>query len=179
MYKRQDIAKHVLIGPPLRQTVAKILGDSRHPLIDEFSSAFIRMHDDDVLHHTIAYPSVFKTLAGLHQQEDKMAIATNKRLIPTIKILQHLQWDKFFHFVECSDSEVIIRDKNQMIKAIIEKDSDFRDANFVGDTVGDGLSAKNSKLRFIKANYGYGRTEDWGLIKIYKSIDALNELLVM
>mgnify|MGYP005680699781 CR=1 FL=1 len=108
-----------------------------------------------------------------------MAIATNKGLAPTIKIIQHLRWVKFFHFVECSDNGVIMRDKNQMIKAIIEKDSDFRDANFVGDTVGDGLSAKNSKLRFIKANYGYGRTEDWGLIKIYKSIDALNELLVM
>ena len=176
---RIDIAKHILIGPPLRQTVAEILGNPGHPLIDAFISAFIRMHDDDVLHHTIAYPSVFETLAGLHQQGDKMAIATNKRLAPTTKILQHLQWDKFFHFVECSDSEVTIRDKNQMIKSIIEKDSDFRDANFVGDTLGDGLSAKNSKLRFIKASYGYGRNEDWGLIKIFKSIDGLNELLVM
>ena len=46
---RLDVAKQVLIGPPLRQTVAEILGDPEHPLIDEFVSTFIKMHDDGVL----------------------------------------------------------------------------------------------------------------------------------
>jgi len=176
---RLDVAKNVLIGPPLRQTVAEILGDPEHPLIDEFVSAFIEMHDDDVLNHTTPYPSAHETLTNLYNQGQKMAIATNKRLAPTIKILQHFNWDKFFILVECSDSEVIMRDKNQIIKTIIEKDDDFRGANFVGDTVGDGLSANSSNLPFIKANYGYGRTEDWSIIKIHKSIDSLHELLVI
>ena len=176
---RLDVAKNVLIGPPLRQTLAEILGDPEHSLINEFVSNFIRMHDDDVLNHTTAYPSAHETLASLHQRGDKIAIATNKRLAPTIKILQHFNWDKFFIFVECSDSEVIMRDKHQMIKTIVEKDNDFKGAYFVGDTVGDGLSANSSNLPFIKANYGYGRTEDWGIIKIFKSIDALPELLVI
>jgi phosphoglycolate phosphatase len=108
-----------------------------------------------------------------------MAIATNKRLAPTIKILEHLHWEQFFTSVECSDSEAVIRDKLQMIKTIVEKDVSFKNAYFVGDTVGDGLSANSSKLTFIKASYGYGRTEDWGIIKIFKSIDALHELLVI
>ena len=174
---RLDVAKNVLIGPPLRQTVAEILGDPEHLLIDEFVSNFIRMHDDDVLNHTTAYPSAHETLTHLYNQGQKMAIATNKRLAPTIKILQHFNWDQFFIFVECSDSEVIMRDKHQMIKAIVEKDNDFKGAYFVGDTLGDGLSANSSNLPFIKANYGYGRTEDWGIIKIFKPIDALHELL--
>ena len=177
--QRLDVAKQVLIGPPLRQTVAEILGDPEHPLIDEFVSAFIRMHDDDVLNHTTAYPSAHETLTHLYNQGQKMAIATNKRLAPTIKILEHLHWEQFFTPVECSDSEAVIRDKHQMIKTIVEKDVSFKDAYFVGDTVGDGLSANSSKLPFIKASYGYGRTEDWGIIKIFKSIDALHELLVI
>ena len=176
---RLGAAKNVIIGPPLRQTVAEILGSAEHPLIDAFVSAFIQMHDDDILNHTTAYPSAHETLASLHQRGDKIAIATNKRLAPTIKILQHFNWDKFFIFVECSDSEPVMRDKHRMIKAIVERDGDFRNANFVGDTVGDGLSANSSNLPFIKANYGYGRTEDWGIIKIFKSIDALPELLVI
>ena len=64
---RLDVAKNVLIGPPLRQTVAEILGDPEHPLIDEFVSAFIQMHDDDVLNHTTPYPSAHETLTILHQ----------------------------------------------------------------------------------------------------------------
>ena len=176
---RLDVAKQVLIGPPLRQTVAEILGDLEHPLIDEFVSAFIEMHDDDVLNHTTPYPSAHETLTHLYNQGQKMAIATNKRLAPTIKILEHLHWEQFFTSVECSDSEAVIRDKLQMIKTIVEKDVSFKNAYFVGDTVGDGLSANSSKLTFIKASYGYGRTEDWGIIKIFKSIDALHELLVI
>ena len=174
---RLDVAKNVLIGPPLRQTVAEILGDPEHPLIDEFVSAFIEMHDDDVLNHTTAYPSAHETLASLHHRGDKIAIATNKRLAPTIKILQHFNWEQFFVFVECSDSEVIMRDKHQMIKTIVEKDNDFKGAYFVGDTVGDGLSANSSRMPFIKATYGYGQDQDWSGVTVFQTINSLDELL--
>jgi phosphoglycolate phosphatase len=176
---RLEVAKQVLIGPPLRQTVAEILGDPEHPLVDEFVSAFIEMHDDEVLNHTTPYPSAHETLTHLYNQGQKMAIATNKRLVPTIKILQHFSWEQFFTSVECSDSQAVMRDKHQMIEGIIQKDASFKDAYFVGDTVRDGLSANSSKLPFIKANYGYGRKEDWNIIKIHKSIDSLHELLVI
>ena len=176
---RLDVAKNVLIGPPLRQTVAEILGDPEHPLIDEFVSAFIRMHDDDVLHHTTAYPSVHETLASLHQQGEKMAIATNKRLAPTVKILQHFSWEKFFLFVECSDGEALMRDKGQMIQTIQEKNSIFKDANFVGDTVGDAVGANSSSTPFVKASYGYGKNQDWSGVAIHKDIKSFDELLLL
>ena len=174
---RLDVAKQVLIGPPLRQTVAQILGAPDHPLIDEFVSAFIQMHDDDVVHHTMPYPTADETLASLHQRGQKMAIATNKRLAPTTKILQHFHWDQFFLFVECSDSEAVMRDKHQMIKAIAEKDSDFEGSYFIGDTVGDGLSANSSHTPFIKASYGYGQAQDWSSVTISQTINGIDELL--
>ena len=174
---RLDVAKQVLIGPPLRQTVAEILGDPEHPLIDEFVSAFIQMHDDDVLNHTKPYPSAHETLTHLYNQGQKMAIATNKRLAPTIKILEHLHWEQFFTSVECSDSEAVMRDKHQMIKTIVEKDVSFKDAYFVGDTVGDGLSANSSRMPFIKATYGYGQAQDWSGVTVFQTINSLDELV--
>ncbi len=174
---RLDVAKKVLIGPPLRYTVAEILGDPDHPLIDEFVSTFIQMHDDDVLHHTMPYATADKTLSSLHQRGHKMAIATNKRLAPTIKILQHLHWDQFFLFVECSDSEAVMRDKHQMIKTITEKNSDFEGSYFIGDTVGDGLSANSNNMPFIKASYGYGQAQDWSSVTISQTINGIDELL--
>ena len=174
---RLDVAKQVLIGPPLRYTVAEILGDTDHPLIDEFVSTFIQMHDEEVLHHTTPYPAADETLASLHQRGHKMAIATNKRLAPTKKILQHFNWDQFFLFVECSDSEAVMRDKNQMIKTIAKKDSDFEGSYFIGDTVGDGLSANNNHKPFIKASYGYGQAQDWSSVTISQTINGIDELL--
>ena len=174
---RLEVAKQVLIGPPLRQTVAEILGDPEHPLIDEFVSAFIEMHDDDVLNHTTPYPSAHETLTHLYNQGQKMAIATNKRLAPTIKILQHFSWEQFFISVECSDSQAVMRDKHQMIEGIIQKDVSFKDAYFVGDTVGDGLSANISHVPFIKATYGYGQAQDWSGVTVFQTINTLYELL--
>ena len=106
-----------------------------------------------------------------------MAIATNKRLAPTIKILEHLHWEQFFTTVECSDSEAVMRDKHQMIEGIIQKDNDFKGAYFVGDTVGDGLSASNSDMPFIKASYGYGQAQDWSGVTVFQIINSLNDLL--
>ena len=174
---RLDVVKNVLIGPPLRQTVAEILGDPEHPLIDEFVSAFIEMHDDDVLNHTTPYPSAHETLTHLYNQGQKMAIATNKRLAPTIKILRHLHWEQFFTSVECSDSEAVMRDKQQMIEGIIQKDVSFKDAYFIGDTVGDGLSANISHVPFIKASYGYGQAQDWSGVTVFLTINSLDELV--
>lgn len=174
---RLDIAKNVLIGPPLRHTVAEVLGDAEHPLIDKFVTSFILMHDNDVVHHTSPYPSSCEVLNCLHQRGDKIAIATNKRQAPTIKILQHLHWDKLFLFVECSDGQKNLRNKHQMITDIIKKDSNFRDAYFVGDTVDDGLSANSNDTRFIKASYGYGQTQDWSGVIITNTLNNLNELL--
>ena len=106
-----------------------------------------------------------------------MAIATNKRLAPTIKILEHLYWEQFFTSVECSDSEAVMRDKQQMIKAIVQKDGDFKGAYFVGDTVGDGLSANISHTPFIKASYGYGQAQDWSGVTVFQTINSLDELV--
>ena len=170
---RLDVAKNVLIGPPLRQTVAEILGSPEHPLIDEFVSGFIQMHDDYVLKHTTPYPTAHETLTNLHQRGDKMAIATNKRLAPTIKILQHFNWEKFFIFMKCSDSEEVIRDKQQMIEGIIQKDGDFKNAYFVGDTINDGISSNNCGLLFVKASYGYGKEQNWSNVNIYKTIKSI------
>ena len=173
---RLEFAKKILIGPPLKETSIKILGNKHGKFLDEFINDFIKSHDKDVLIQTKAYENVYVTLNKLFQMGHKIAIATNKRKIPTIKIINYLGWDKFFLTVECSDSEIKIRGKENMIKSIIKKDNDFNDAIFVGDTPGDGFVANLYKLKFIKANYGYGYNEEWSKVKIFKTINAIEEL---
>ena len=175
--QRIKIAQNVLIGPPLKQTVAEILGSPDHPLIEKFVSSFIQMHDEEVLKHTTSYPHAHNTLKKLYQQGVKMAIATNKRVAPTQKIINYFHWGKFFVKVECSDSTQTARSKNEMIRTIISADSDFKKSYFIGDTIGDALSANNYDLSFIKANYGYGRNQDWSKVKISLSIDNFSELI--
>ena len=64
-----------------------------------------------------------------------------------------------------------------MIQDILNKDKNFNKAFFIGDTVNDGLSANLSELLFIKAQYGYGKDQDWSKVNVKKVILNFAETL--
>ena len=175
--ERGNFAKNILIGPPLRDTASEILGPKHQDQLNKFVNLFIEMHDEEVIKHTKPYPDVIKVLHALKKNNILMAIATNKRQIPSIKLIDHFGWKDYFKFIECSDSQKQIRNKDQMIQDIINQDKSFCEAYFIGDTVNDGLSANLSQLPFIKACYGYGGNQDWSNVSIIKKIDNLHEIL--
>ena len=124
------------------------------------------MHDEQCIQHTQPYPDVIETLKNFIQKYS-MAVATNKRLAPTIKLIDHFGWNDYFSSIECSDSQTQMRNKDEMIQEIL-KNNNFNKAFFVGDTVNDGLSANLNQLPFILARYGYGRDQDWSKVNVKK-----------
>ena len=175
--ERGNFAKNILIGPPLRDTASEILGPKHQDQLNKFVNLFIEMHDEKAIKHTKPYPDVINVLHALNKDNVIMAIATNKRQIPSIKLIDHFGWKDYFKFIECSDSQKQIRNKDQMIQDIINQDKSFCEAYFIGDTVNDGLSANLSQQPFIKACYGYGGNQDWSNVSIIKKIDNLHEIL--
>lgn len=174
--ERISYAENILIGPPLRDTASEILGPEHQDLLDEFVQLFITMHDNQVIQNTSPYPDVVTILQKLQAKNIPMALATNKRLSPTQKLIDHFGWNDYFSLIECSDSQKLIRDKNKIVKEIIEKENIFKKSFFVGDTVNDGLSANLNKLKFIKVKYGYGRDQEWSSVKVYNQINNFSEL---
>ena len=174
--ERESYAKNLLIGPPLRDTASEILGPEHQDLLDEFVQSFITMHDEQVIGHTRPYPDVIKVLEKLHSKNIPMAVATNKRLAPTQKLIDHFGWNEYFSSIECSDSQPEMRNKDAMIQDIINQNQIFQGSYFVGDTVNDGLSANINQLPFIKACYGYGKNQDWSKVHIAKSINSIIEI---
>ena len=174
--ERVDYAKNILIGPPLRDTASEILGPNHQSQLDEFVKLFIKMHDEHAIKNTQPYPGVIETLKKLSSKGVSMAVATNKRYVPTIKLINHFNWQKYFASIECSDSQSQIRNKDEMIQKIL-KNNNFIEAFFVGDTVNDGLSANLNQLPFILARYGYGRDQDWSKVNVKKDIQNFSEIL--
>lgn len=174
--ERINYSKNILIGPPLRDTASEILGPNHQDQLDEFVKLFIEMHDEHATKNTQPYPGVVETLKKLSSKEIPMAIATNKRNAPTIKLINHFDWQEYFISIECSDSYNQIRNKDEMIQEIL-KNNNFTEAFFVGDTVNDGLSANLNQLHFILARYGYGRDQDWTKVNVNKDIQKFSEIL--
>ena len=174
---RVEYAKNILIGPPLRDTASEILGPEHQDSLDEFVQLFIEMHDEQVIQHTQPYPDVIQVLNQLHTQNIPMAVATNKRLSPTQKLMDYFGWNDYFQFIECSDSQNEMRNKDAMIQDILNQNPSFQGSYFIGDTVNDGLSANLNHLPFIKACYGYGRDQDWSKVSSYQEIHHFIEIL--
>ena len=105
-----------------------------------------------------------------------MVVATNKREVPTIKLINYYNWQNYFISIECSDSHKSMRNKDEMVQDIIKKNNIFKKSYFVGDTVNDGLSANRNQLQFIRANYGYGLYQNWSGVRISKLIGAFIDL---
>jgi phosphoglycolate phosphatase len=174
--ERIDYAKNILIGPPLLETASEILGPNQQAKLDEFVKLFIEMHDEHAIENTQPYPGVIETLKKLSLKGILMAVATNKRYEPTIKLINHFDWQKYFTSIECSDSQNQIKNKDEMIQEIL-KNNNFNKAFFIGDTVNDGLSANLNQLPFILAQYGYGQDQDWSKVNIKKEIQNFSEIL--
>ena len=173
--ERINYAKNILIGPPLRDTASEILGPNQQDQLDKFIKLFIEMHDEHAIKNTQPYPGVIETLKKLSSKGISMAVATNKRYAPTIKLINHFDWQKYFTSIECSDGYNQIRNKDKMIQEIL-KNNNFNNAFFVGDTVNDGLSANLNQLPFILARYGYGRDQDWSKVNVKKDIQNFSEI---
>lgn len=148
-----------LIGPPLHATLARITGHGDAQLIDTLAADFRTCYDATGYRGTVAYPGIGEALTRLHGGGVAMHIVTNKRLVPTLKILDFLDWTPFFVSVATLDSRrPPATGKSALLGCILgEMEIDRRQALFVGDTLEDRRAAIDNGIAFRAALWGYGK----------------------
>ena len=173
-------AEQIIIGPTLKETTKLILGPENINQYEKFIEMFKKQYDEKFLFDTKPYVGVLKTLKELIQRGDKLAIATNKRKEPTLKLIDYYGWNNYFQWIGCTDEKnQNINSKNKLVMSFIDNNPLFSEAYFVGDTENDALTAKENKLKFIKVNFGYGKNQNWDNIDIYDSINNFNEIVTI
>lgn len=147
-----------LIGPPLRQTLATLSGSNDVALLDALSASFKDSYDSEACLETAAYAGCQATLEQLHEQGFSLSIATNKRLLPTQRIIAAFGWQGLFSEVYASDSYPDrYTDKAGMIAALLEDGGiAAQSAIYIGDTVADGRAAAANSIEFWPVAWGYG-----------------------
>lgn len=151
-----------LIGPPLSDTLLKITNvrdsSSLEVLIDEFKLHY----DSEGYKDCQVYPGVDDLLKNLHTQGCTLYIATNKRLMPTKKIVDYLSWGSIFSDVYSIDLNAgrPFKNKGEMISALLDdKCIDINSAIYVGDRVEDYEAAKANRLPCVLVAWGYGNPD--------------------
>lgn len=147
-----------LIGPPLAETLVRLGGFDDASAIAPLIDSFKRYYDVDGVRATPAYPGVPGLLDGLRNFGIDLHIATNKRLAPSLSILDRLGLRQYFTSVYALDMATPrIADKASLIeRQIVEQGIAGNGIAYVGDKDEDGIAAAANDLPFIAAAWGYG-----------------------
>jgi phosphoglycolate phosphatase len=158
---------NVLIGPPLKESLQKISGVDDAFKIEAMAQKFKEHYDTEGYRQTSAFPDIDRLLQRLFASGIRLYIATNKRLVPTEKILQHLAWVDLFAGIYATDSrEPAFSSKGEMIEFLLNTEQLGHDrAIYVGDRKDDAVAASVNGIEFVAVAWGYSdfeRLEDSG-----------------
>ena len=145
-----------LVGPPLGQLLRLLSGTDDEQTLKQLAAAFKQSYDSQGYKATTIFDGVPELLFQLKQQQAQMFIATNKRMVPTRKIIEYFGWDSFFDGVYALDTCEAAENKTQLIDYTLKKHLLDRDrAIYVGDTVPDRMAAHANEINFVMVSWGY------------------------
>lgn len=152
---------NLLIGPPLRQTLTNLTGISDLNELNTLVEYFKESYDSEGYKATRVYDGVQELLVALSDIQVPMAIATNKRIVPTLKIITLLGWETYFKLIGALDSKTPpYTSKATLINSLLDEMSvDAGASLYVGDKWEDGEAAKINRMPFLAVGWGYGEWE--------------------
>lgn len=152
-----------LIGPPLAETLSRITGLCEQAELNPLIEAFKSRYDELGVLATTHFEGIPLVLEQLRGQGVTLHLATNKRMVPTRAIIDHLGWKEYFTSIYTLDmgatphaSKAVMLGNQLKVQGIAPEN-----AAYIGDTRADGLAAAMNGLHFIAVDWGYGDFDEW------------------
>jgi len=146
-----------IIGPPLMETLEMLSGISDNILLKELSEEFKFQYDSIGYQETEVIPGINKMLSSLKLRGYKIYIATNKRIIPTNKIIELFKWNSIFQGIYSLDSfNPMLSSKSVLINTIIKINKlNKENVLYIGDREDDRLAANENNILFEMVPWGF------------------------
>lgn len=150
-----------IIGPPLKETLKNLLGENDVEEIDQLAEFFKESYDTEGYKQTQVFAGVEHLLAELSKTKP-IYIATNKRIKPTLLILEYLGWQPYFKGVYALDMpEAAAKNKAELIAYVLKIHTiKATEAIYIGDRMEDKMAAHANGLNFCYAKWGYDAEAD-------------------
>jgi phosphoglycolate phosphatase len=146
-----------LIGPPLLETLSRLTGIHDSVYLSQLAEEFKKHYDLGGYQSTLPFAGVNELLQEFCHIGFNLHIATNKRLLPTTLILNHLGWEQHFKSIYALDSNYpSFASKATMLSVLLDIEKIDRNCGvYVGDRAEDHESAIKNGLNFFGATWGY------------------------
>jgi phosphoglycolate phosphatase len=153
---KKKLDKH-LIGPPLKETFFSLVENPTVKLIDLMVEDFKFFYDKEDYKLSKLFPGVLDCLNVLKNKNKVLIILTNKRDVPTKKIMSLFSLDVFFKRSYSLDSfEPKMNSKSQLIKKVLLNENlDIEKTIYIGDRFEDGAASQKNNIEFIIVPWGY------------------------
>jgi phosphoglycolate phosphatase len=170
-----------IIGPPIRAMLRHLVADAEDTALDDLERQFRSTYDGVGWQKCSAYDGVADTLAHIAGHGTRCFVMTNKRIGPTLRILDRLQLRAFFEDVVSWDSgSRPYGSKLEMVQYLTDKHRlDPKTMLLVGDSKDEAQAAKVIGARFAAVTYGYGNVHTQSEWHSDHVLDRFSDLLAI
>lgn len=148
----EDIYPH--IGKPLSEIFSILLPPELHGRISRAKETYVTYYRAHALDTTDLFPGVRETLAFLAEQGIRLAVATTKSTMTTVRVLAHFGVAPYFAHMQGSDDMPFKPDPFIINKILTEQQWERGETMMVGDTAADVLAGRNAGIRTCGVTYG-------------------------
>lgn len=152
-----DVPLTSLIGPPLHEALANLLGTTERARIEEAVAAYRERYGEVGLFENHVYPGIPEALATLRDRGHELRVVTSKAVIYARRVLAHFDLDRFFEAVHGSEFDGRRANKGELIRYTLTVDGLAPDdVVMIGDRKHDLDGARSAGVRGIGVLWGFG-----------------------
>ena len=156
----EENALEYMIGPPLRDTFATLVGPEN---VEALIGYYRERYADIGLFENDVFDDVPETLAALHAAGYRLFVATSKNEADARRILAHFELAKYFVGIYGSQNDGGRAVKSDLLAYILAQENIKASAAnvvMIGDRKFDILGAKAVGIAAMGALWGYGSREE-------------------
>lgn len=156
-----DDAMLACLGPPLRESFARLLATDDPQVIDRAIAHFRERFDDIGWRENNVYPGIADTLAALAARGHRMMVCTSKPGVYARRIVAHFGLDGVFTAVYGSGLDGALDDKRDLLAHLIGREGvDPSHTQMIGDRHHDVRAARANATSAIGVLWGYGSRDE-------------------
>ena len=150
-----------MIGPPMEQTIGRLMGRWSDPREDEAVLIYRRRYAESGLYDATVYPGIAAALAGFAADGWTLFVASAKRTRFARPILEHFDLARYFRVIYGSEDGPRLDTKPELLAHILaEQQFPPARAVMIGDRHYDIEGARANAMRSIGVAWGYGTVEE-------------------
>jgi phosphoglycolate phosphatase len=149
------------IGPPLRRSLATLLGDESPAAVERAISLYRERFADVGLFENAVYEGIGDALRGLAARGATLYVATSKPRVYAERIIEHFALDAHFAAIHGCELDGTREDKRDLLAHLLPHHGLAPERTaMIGDRGADMVAARHHGLRAIGVLWGYGSPEE-------------------